>query len=58
LFSHGKTNGSFCKVPESAIVKAAAPGQLEHVGIVVTFTVESIEDTLAKAQKAGGSVHL
>ncbi len=59
MFSGGKLNGAFVKMskPEdvAAVADAAHPAK---AGVLASYFVASIEETLKKVEEAGGRVHV
>ena len=59
MFSNGKLNGAFVKMskPEdvATVADAAHPAK---AGVLASYLVASIEETLKKVEEAGGRVHV
>lgn len=59
FFSKGRLNGAFVKVSDDSSLAAVADTSNPHkMPVLAYFMVESIEETLSKAESAGGRVHM
>jgi len=61
LFSHGCTHGSFVKVSsENFLSPALHPNNPDkaRVAVRVTMSVDSVDESLEKIEKAGGKLYM
>jgi hypothetical protein len=61
LFSHGSTHGSFVKIlPENLLSPALHSNNPDkaRVAVRVTISVESVDESLEKIEKAGGKLYM
>jgi predicted enzyme related to lactoylglutathione lyase len=59
MFTHGKLNGAFVKMTKPEDVAAVAdPAHPAKAGVLASYLVSSIEETLKKVEDAGGRVHV
>jgi predicted enzyme related to lactoylglutathione lyase len=58
MFNKGDLHGAFLHMEEGAQVLNHDKADQYRMALMPTFCVRSIEETVAKAEKLGGSVHV